>query len=622
MVIGIDGMDPKLLRRFVAEGEMPTFKKLMEQGHFSELQTTMPPQSPVAWSSFISGTNPGGHGIFDFVHRDPKTFAPYLSTSRSYPAEKVVNIGGWEIPLKSGHVDLLRRGPAFWSVLEQNGIPASLYCLPANFPVQLGGATKAMSGMGTPDLLGTYGTFTYFTDAVVPDADKFTGGRVVNVRPKNNLIQCVLEGPKNSMRSDGRSTALEFTVRRDPWAASAKVDIQGTDLVLTEGEWSEWIPIKYELMPMFAGVSGMVRLYLQQVRPEFRLYVSPINVDPMDPGLPICNPGGYSKELSEAVGRFTTLGFPEDTKALSHGVFTEDEFLGLSRHLLDERLAGYEYQLRNFKEGLFFYYFSSIDQNSHMLWKNMDVNHPLYQPGASEQTKGAIKYFYRRMEEVLKMALAKTDSRTTLMIMSDHGFAPFYREFNLSTWLVKNGFTALTDPSRMESMKYFDVVNWSKTKAYAMGINGIYINMAGRDKFGSVPPAQAAKVKREIIARLAQERDPQNGQPVIVGAYDTHKIYSGPFLAVAPDIVVGYQSGYRISDESVLGKFPKDLFSNRTDKWAADHCMDSSVVPGVLLSNKKVSAQKPGIWDLGPTIIKAFGLEVPKEMDGKPIFGV
>ncbi|NLF24647.1 MAG: twin-arginine translocation signal domain-containing protein [Deltaproteobacteria bacterium] len=124
MVIGLDGMDPVLLRRFVAEGQMPTFKKFMERGYFSELQTTTPPQSPVAWSSFISGTNPGGHGIFDFVHRDPKSFAPYLSTSRSYPGEKTIKIGDWAVPLKSGRVDLLRRGPAFWSVLEEQNIPA------------------------------------------------------------------------------------------------------------------------------------------------------------------------------------------------------------------------------------------------------------------------------------------------------------------------------------------------------------------------------------------------------------------------------------------------------------------------------------------------------------------
>ncbi|NLF24648.1 MAG: hypothetical protein GX589_03205 [Deltaproteobacteria bacterium] len=479
-----------------------------------------------------------------------------------------------------------------------------------------------MSGMGTPDLLGTYGTFTYFTDAFVPDADKFTGGRVVKVRPKNNLIRCSLDGPKNSMRTDGRGTTLEFTVRRDPWEASAKIDLQGTELIMTEGEWSEWIPVKYELMPMFAGVSGMVRLYLQQLRPEFRLYVTPINVDPMDPSLPICNPGTYSKELSQAVGRFSTLGFPEDTKALSHGVLSEDEFLEQSRFVLEERLAGYEYQLNNFKEGFFFYYFSSIDQNCHMLWKNMDENHPLYQPNASQETKNAMKYMYQRMDEVLKMALGKLDSRTTLMVMSDHGFAPFYREFNLSTWLVKNGFTALSDPSRMEDMTYFDVVDWSRTKAYAMGINGIYINMQGRDRFGSVHPQQASKVKREIISRLVQEKDPRNGKPVVVNAYDTHKIYSGPFLAVAPDIVLGYQSGYRISDESVLGKFPKELFSDRTDKWAADHCMDPSVVPGVLLSNKEVACPNPAIWDLAPTIINAFGLKVPKEMDGKPIFKV
>jgi len=620
IVLGIDGMDPVLLRRFVQRGEMPTFKKMLETGYFGRLGTTMPPQSPVAWSSFITGTNPGGHGIFDFIHRDPKTFSPYLSTSRSFGAHKSVRIGNWSIPLKGGKVELLRRGPAFWTTLEENDIPATLFKLPANFPVQES-KSRAISGMGTPDLLGSYGTFTFFTDINVPGADKFTGGRVVKVKPVNHVVNSVLEGPPNSFRADGQNTKIPFTVYRDPREQVAKIQIQDHEILLRQGEWSEWIPLKFELMPMFAGVHGMVRIYMQEVHPHFKLYMSPINIDPREANLPISSPANYSRELSEAIGRFYTQGFPEDTKALSNGIFTNEEFLRQSKMVLEERLKAFDYEFSQFNEGFFFFYFSSIDQNTHMMWRDMDPTHPLYEPNASKEAKEAVYYFYRSMDNVLKQTFSKMDGNSVLMLLSDHGFAPFGREFHLSTWLVENGFTVLTDPDKMYESKFYDYVDWSKTKAFALGLNGIYINLYGREANGSVLARDAQKVKEEIIARLAGVRDPKNGRRIITHAYDSHKIYHGPYLDLAPDIVVGYQSGYRISDEAVLGKFPKGIVGDRHDKWAADHCMDPMVVPGVLMTNKSVKKPDPALWDLAPTILKSFGLEPPKEMDGKPILG-
>ena len=619
IVLGIDGMDPVLLRRFVERGEMPTFKKLIEQGYFGELGTTMPPQSPVAWSSFITGTNPGGHGIFDFIHRDPKTFTPYLSTSRSFGANKSVRIGNWNIPLKGGKVELLRKGPAFWTTLEENDIPATLFKLPANFPVQES-AAKTVSGMGTPDLLGTYGTFTYFSDVDVPDADKFTGGRVVKVAIKNHVIKSSLQGPPNSFRADGKNTEVEFTVYRDPRGRVAKIAIQDHEIILRQGEWSEWIPLKFEFMPMFASVNGMVRIYLQEVHPHFKLYMSPINIDPMEAHLPISSPAGYSKELSQAIGRFYTQGFPEDTKALSHGVFTNEEFLAQSKYVLQERLKAFEYQFSQFDEGFFFFYFSSIDQNTHMMWRDMDPTHPLYEPNASKEAKEAVYYFYRSMEEVLRQTLAKMDSNSVLMVLSDHGFAPFGREFHLSTWLVENGYTVLTEPDKMHESEFYDYVDWTKTKAFALGLNGVYINLYGREANGSVLPRDAERVKAELMAKLSAVVDPKNGRRIVTHAYDSHKIYSGPYVDLAPDIVVGYQSGYRISDEAVLGKFPVGTVGDRHDKWAADHCMDPAIVPGILLCNKEIRKPNPALWDLAPTILTSFGLQAPKEMDGKPIF--
>ncbi len=620
LVLGLDGMDPYLLQQFVRRGTMPTFKKLMENGHFGQLATTMPAQSPVAWASFITGTNPGGNGIYDFVHRDAASFTPYLSTSRSYGSGKTLDVGSWSIPLAGGKVDLLRRGPTFWNYLTERGIPSSIYKIPSNFPVVPGDA-RMISGMGTPDLLGTYGTFTYFTDADVPGAERFSGGRVVKVTPRNHMVASSLEGPPNSLRTDGRPTKIDFKAYRDPQNETVRIEIQGHKLVMRKGEWSEWLPLKFDLLPMFSSVAGMVRIYVQEVHPYFRLYMSPINIDPMDSEIPIANPASYSQDLSQAIGRFYTQGFPEDTKTLSNGVFSSEEFLSQSKIVLQERLKAFDYEINNFHEGLFFFYVSSIDQNSHMLYRTMHPEHPLYEPDASDDVKDALHFFYRSMDDMLRQTMSKMDSDSTIIVLSDHGFAPFTREFHVSTWLVENGFTAVTDPDRYHESEFYDYVDWGRSKAFALGLNGIYINLYGREANGSIMPHEAEKIKKQIIAKLSEVRDPKTGKKVMRGVYDSRQIYSGPYLDIAPDIVVGYDRDYRISDEAVLGKFPETFFSNRVDKWSATHCIEPNVVPGVLLTNREVKSDKPGIWDLAPSILDKFGIEVPYEMDGRAILG-
>lgn len=622
LILGMDGVDPDLVRRFVAEGELPAFKKLIESGKFGDLQSTMPPQSPVAWSSFITGCNPGGTGIYDFIHRDPATFTPYLSTSRSFDAESTFKLGDWVVPLKSGRVELMRKGPAFWSVLEANDIFSSVLQIPANFPVvEDSEMVRSLSGMGTPDLLGTYGTFTLFSDVEVPGSDEFTGGRVERVQLFNHSVHTKLSGPKNSFHATKQDTKVDLVIHRDPVERVVKINIEGRDIILKQGEWSEWIPISYKLIPMFASVGGMVRFFAKEVHPNFKLYCSPIDVDPMEPSLPICSPSGYSRELSQAVGRFYTQGFPADWKGLSHGVLSDEEYLTQAHLALDEIMALYEFELARFTEGVYFQYFSSTDQNGHMLWRTMDPQHPQYDPNASQRVKDGLKSFYKRMDYALSRAMDKVDSYTTLFVVSDHGFAPFYREFNLSTWLVEQGYTVLTDPSKLGKGDFYTYVDWNKTTAYALGLNGIYLNLQGREKKGSLnDPKRCEEIRREIITKLPGVVDPENGKSIITRAYDPRDIYSGPYVSLAPDILVGYQRGYRISDESVLGKFPRELVKTRTDKWAADHCLDPAVVPGVILSNKPWSAERPALWDMAPTILGEFGITAPKEMDGKSIY--
>lgn len=621
IILGIDGMDPNLLKKFISEGKMPNFEKAIKNGYFSPLGTTIPPQSPVAWASFITGMHPGKHGIFDFVHRDASTFSPFLSTSKSSDSGTNLKIGNWKIPLKSGKVELLRRGTPFWKYLKDNNIYSTMFRVPANFPV-VDKDTTALSGMGTPDLLGTYGTFTVFAEKEPKLISELSGGRVVKLSSPTYTFKTFIEGPDNSFKVKKENSKIDFIISKDPENKIVKLNIQDKIYILEEGEWSPWISLDFELCPIIGSVKGIVRFYVQKVQPDLQIYMTPINVDPTEPTLPLCYPQDYSKNLAKKVGNFYTQGFPEDTKALSTGIFSYDEFFDQGKKVLKENLELFDSEFKNFNDGVFFFYFTSIDQNSHMLLHLMDKNHILYNPKASDKLKNSMRFYYEEMDKVLEKTMKKVDKHTTLIVMSDHGFAPFYREFNLSTWLVKNGFTAVTDENKFYDSEFYDYVDWEKTRFYAMGINSIYLNLEGREVHGIVKKEDAEKVKQDLILALEKIIDPKTGRHVITKAYDVAKSFHSSFKDIAPDIIVGYNLGFRISDAACLGKFPKEIFRDRTNKWAADHCMDPSHVPGVLLTNKKTKKENPHIVDLAPSILALYGIETPKDMDGENIFDI
>ena len=315
-------MDPQLLARFMQEGKMPNFATLAQRGSFKRLTSSIPPQSPVAWSNMITGMNAGGHGLFDFIHRDPKTLALYFSASRVEAPKHSIHLGSWVIPLGSGSAEQLRRGKAFWEILDDNGIPNSVFRIPANFPpVPAKGET--LSGMGTPDLRGTYGTFSFYTDDPTAVAGAVEGGQVIPVQVENSQVISKLIGPDNSFRKGSPAATEPFSVAVDPLESVARIAVQDHEFVLREGEWSNWVKIEFQLIPFFGKVKGMCRFYLKQAHPRFQLYVSPINIDPADPALPISTPSGYSRFLSEEVGELYTQGIAEDTKALSDGVLDD-----------------------------------------------------------------------------------------------------------------------------------------------------------------------------------------------------------------------------------------------------------------------------------------------------------
>lgn len=618
LVLGIDGLDPVLLRRFVGEGALPNFGRLIAAGDFKPLETSMPPLSPIAWSTFITGMDPGGHAIFDFIHRDPATLIPYLSMSRTVAPSLELRLGSWVFPLKGGRVENLRRGRAFWQILDERGIPTTVLRMPANYPPAPSGG-HALSGMGTPEIRGTSASFSYYTERPVPGEARFSGGQAYRVRRTGDAIEAELHGPRNSFRRENPELTVPFKVWLDPERPLGKLDVQGTEFILQQGEWSPWVRVDFQALPLLASVSAIGRFYLQEARPEFRLYVTSLQVNPEDPALPISDPEDWAHELWEELGYFNTKELPEDTKALMHGVLSGQEFWQQAQSVYQELRRGLDRALEHFDAGLLFYYFSSVDQNCHMLWRYMDPQHPGYV--ADPALADGIRTIYRELDEAVGRTLAAVDDDTTLIVMSDHGFGPFYWGVNLNTWLAERGYVALEDRENQEDYELFENVDWSRTRAYALGLNGIYVNLAGRERQGSVDPAAYQALVDRIEAELLELKDPRNGQNVVTLVVQPRRDFHGEHAADGPDLIVGYNRGYRSSWQSPLGKFPREVFVDNKEPWSGDHAIDYRLVPGVLISNRRITLERPALYDLTVSILDEYGIPKPPQMIGRDCLG-
>ncbi|HXI02896.1 MAG TPA: alkaline phosphatase family protein [Candidatus Saccharimonadales bacterium] len=610
VVLGFDGMDYGLVRQMLAEGRLPNLARLAAQGSFTPLGTAIPPQSPVAWSNFITGMDAGGHGIFDFIARDPKTMLPYLSTSTTEGSERNLTIGKWKIPLSGGKVELLRHGEAFWDVLERAGIRTTIMRMPANFPPS-GTASYELSGMGTPDILGTYGTFSFYTTDPQPWAGRsLSGGKVYDVFVLDNVVNAKLYGPDNPFLVKKEKLSLDFTVYIDPTEPVVKIDVGGEERVLKVGEWSDWVPLEFDMIPT-QKLRAIARFYLKSVRPDFALYVTPLNFDPKAPGLPISTPADFSEELADATGDFYTQGMPEDTHALRNEVLNRDEFLQQAAIAGDEVIHQYDYVLDHWKGGLLFYYFGNGDQVSHMMWVTMDPTHPGYDEARDAPYKDVIPSLYEKFDAVVGKTLDKVDKDTLVVVMSDHGFTSLKRYMNLNTWLKEEGYLVQIDPTRDDPLGLLGTnIDWSRTRAYALGLNSLYINLQGREKDGIVPPSERQALMDEISGKLLKVIDPATGKPGITKVFETDRAYHDRgYLDIAPDFVIGYAKGTRCSDSSALGKLEPEIFKDNTSEWSGDHEMDPDTVPGILFTSRKLKRPAENLQQLAPAILEEFGIE-------------
>jgi predicted AlkP superfamily phosphohydrolase/phosphomutase len=474
--------------------------------------------------------------------------------------------------------------------------------------------------MGTPDMLGTYGTYQHFSEEGKDMSEG--GGKRSKIVFNNDIATSVkLIGPKNTLLKKPKSCEIEFVVQRDREAKTAVIEIQGRTIILKEKEWSKWIPLSYELstpaiMPD-KEIKGICRFYVQEISPNFRLYTSPINADPSSPDIQITEPPEFSEMISQKLGRFYTTGFQEDHKALTNGIFTDDEFVEQAEYVLWERINLLNYAFENYDDGLLFFYFSSTDLQSHMLWWDSDAKHPLRSASDAKKYFNHLQDLYIKMDKLVGNLLKQHGDNAHIMIMSDHGFANFKRQFNLNTWLLENDY--IGPPS---AKAVLSDVDWSETRVFALGINGLYLNLKGREKYGIVQPGKESDdLLDELVSKLEAIRD-TDGRRVISKVHRSDRIYSGSEMKYAPDLIVGYARDFRASWKNCLGDIEAEVLSDNGSAWSADHCMDSSEVPGVLFSNRPIAAPDPWLVDLAPSILTEFGLKIPSTMTGKNIFKI
>ncbi len=643
LILAFDGIDPVILKSMIDSKRTPNLAKLAQSGSFARLRTSTPPHTPVAFSDIISGADASVHQIYDFIHRDvnpPNPNAvvrPYFSTAQATTPEhqQALSWGDWQLPLTGGETLLLRRGPAFWDDLIRAGIDTSIYYLPSNFPpADPGGRGKfrCISGMGTPDLLGSYGEFTLFSPDVPRQGRTVDGGRFARLMMHAHRGRSKLLGPPDFLRKDSTPVPLEAEIEvvRDPRAPIAKIAVSGQVILLNEGEWSDWVPIRFRseipggtalgAIGAPTSIHGIARFLLKSVHPKLELYVSPINIDPLEPVNQISTPTKFAQQMAQRHGQFYTTGIPEDTKALSNGALSEDQFLEQSDLVVDERTRQFRGALEEFDRGCMFFYFGATDLVQHMFWRDRDTQHPGRVPEEVERYQSVVENVYLGIDQQVGEAMAALDSQDTLIVMSDHGFTSFRRGFNLNSWLAENGFIKLINPAIQGQGMLFANTDWSATRAYGMGLNGLYLNLEGRERHGTISKNAKQSMLGEICDKLMEFRD-VNGAQVIESVAVVSDRFSGADPMIAPDLIVGYADGYRASWATVLGQMPRELIQDNMDRWSGTHLTAPDVVPGMLVSSRKVTSNDPSISDIAPTILQEFGLAPSSQMTGKPLFG-
>jgi predicted AlkP superfamily phosphohydrolase/phosphomutase len=615
VVLGLDGLDYHLAEQFLAEGRLPNLAALSNQGDFKRLSSTLPPISPVAWSSFQTGTNPGKHNIFDFLVPDEQTYKPKLSSAEIRTASRTFGWGPLRWTRKAAEVRLLRKSRPFWSFLSDYGIFNCILRVPVTFPPEKLHGVQ-LSAMCTPDLRGTQGTFSLYTTQRSEHSERI-GGEVHCVERRGNSVTGELLGPAHPSKPLSGPLKIQFTVDFTD-NECPQLRLNGECHRLTRGEYSDWIHVTFQ-----AGfgrrIRGICRFLLQETEPAFLLYVTPVNIDPESPAMPIGYPAVFPMYLAKQQGPYATLGLAEDTWGVSEHAIKDRHFLRQCLEIERERESMFFDALEKVPKGLCVCVFDGTDRMQHLFWRYLDRDHPARPREVPPELESAIEEAYERIDKLVgrTMAHCRRDG-SLLLVISDHGFNAFRRGIDLNRWLEESGYLSVDNQRRNE--EHFGGVDWSRTRAFAIGLTGIYINEKGRFGQGIVEPGEeASRLRDEIASRLASLTDPADGRVAIRRVYQAAKVYRGPYKDHAPDLIVGYDRGFRVSWDTAVGRTASYVFHDNKRAWSGDHCVDPSVVPGVLFCNRKIHCDQPRLFDLGPTILKQFGVPVPDHMDGQAL---
>ena len=618
IVIGLDGLEPSIVESMLDRGELPNLARVRKSGSYSRLRTTYPAQTPVAWSSFATGTNPGGHGIFDFISRDPATYLPDAALSHF---ERPKNI------FAPPRVANQRKGVPLWHALTKAGIPSVVLRCPCTFPPdEING--RMLSGVGVPDVRGAQNKSTFYTQDQNAHAQE--SEQLVVLGPGTDLHTQVI-GPRNTRQSPAGDAVCEIRVQAKRDQGTLSIETGGTPerIDVAEKSWSEWVRFKFKLS-MLQSVTGIARVYVKQIDPRVEFYVSAVNFDPAAPIFPVSSPAAYAKDLAGEIGLFSTLGMAEEHNGLNNGRLDERAYLAQCELVLEERERMMRFELDRFTEGFFFLLYDTPDRVQHMLWRFRDRKHPGYEPDLARDYSCLIEEHYARCDKLLRPVLDKVDENTLLIVLSDHGFNTFRRAFDTNTWLHQNGL--LTLKNGVKPSEDLDegpaAVDWSRTYAYAVGLGGIYLNVKGREREGILEEGtEAERVRKAIQSGLAGIPDIVTQRPAIRKVLRREELYSGPYAANAPDFLVNFSPGFRVSWQSAVGGFANSLIEDNTRRWSGDHIIDPDAVPGILFMNKSLASENsaangakiPSIVDLAPTILNYLGVPVPQTMEGTSI---
>ncbi len=560
LILGLDAFDPVVFERLYEQGKMPNLGKYADSGRYSRFSVSNPPQSEVSWTSIATGLNPGGHGIFDFVHRNPASYALHVSL---LPTSK--KLGGLQfVSPHSAHT-------IFDEAVKQ-GFPATSLWWPATFPAQLGSPVRTIPGLGTPDIHGRLGIGTLFSsDVEIGHEDWKT--RVERLNPQGKSVYTgVITGPGQRVGREIQHASLEFQLELGA-GGSAVLRLGGQAVPLEQGQWSPIQEMAFKVGKLFT-LSAVTRVILTHTDPEVRLYMLPLQLHPLRSSWPYANPGRFAKDLWKRTGPFPTLGWPQDTIGLEDGCIDDTQFLDLCRSVFETRQRIFLHQLKGFREGVLAAVFDTLDRVQHMFWRD--------RPGVVEEWYVELDAFVGRAE-LAAVQQAKPDLQ--VLIVSDHGFTDFNHKVHLNRWLLEH---AYLEPKEAKPSGDLLGVDWARSKVYAVGLNSLYLNLEGREGQGSVPADQVQALTDSLVGDLANWQGP-DGRPVLDKVWLRPEVFEGALTGSGPDLVVGYSRGYRASSQTGLGAWEELSVEANRDHWGADHCVSPKIVPGVLFARKGLS---------------------------------